>query len=253
MEHDVDSGSRTFEPILRTKLYRPSLPAGLVDRERLIRVMNRARDVPLTLVSAPAGYGKSVLVAQWAAQLDRPVAWLSLENSDSEPREFLRYFLAAVDTVSPGACDATRTLLKAASLPPVPVFAGYLLNDLEAIDAPCAIVLDDYHRIDPPSPVHDLMIRLLEHPPAQFRFVVLTRQDPPLPLSSLRAGDRINDVRLQDLQFTGHETSEFLSATVDLSVSDEVLTHLKHEVEGWAWGCGSCRWHCSRSATPKFF
>ncbi len=125
-----------------------------------------------------------------------------------------------MDTASPGACDATRELLAAGSLAPVPVLASYLLNDLDAIDGPCAIVFDDYHRIEPLSPVHDLMLRVLEHPPRQFRFVVLARQDPPFDLPSLRAGHRINEVRLQDLRFTAHETGEFLSATADLSVSD---------------------------------
>ncbi|MDH3784290.1 MAG: hypothetical protein OEV00_03070, partial [Acidobacteriota bacterium] len=192
--------------------------------------------MPLTLVSAPAGYGKSILVAQWVEQLDNPIAWLSLDASDSEPRTFLQYFLAAVDTVSPGACDATRELHEASSLAPIPILAGYLLNDLDAIGVPCDIVLDDYHRIDPASPVHDLMNRMLEHPPAQFRFVVLTRQDPPFDLPSLRADHRINEVRLQDLRFTVRETREFLSATTDRSVSDEGLTHLDREVEGWAVG-----------------
>ena len=165
-----------------------------------------------------------------------PIAWLSLDASDGDLTAFLRYFLAAVEKVLPGACDATRELVETGSPAPVPVLAGSLLNDLDAMDAPCAIVLDDYHRIDPPSPVHDLMIRILEHPPEQFRFVVLTRQDPPLDLPSLRAGDRINDVRLQDLRFTGHEASEFLSSSASLSVSDEVLTHLERDVEGWAVG-----------------
>ena len=236
VKHGKDRGTATFDPILRTKLYRPQLTGDLIDRARLIPPMNRAREVPLTLVSAPAGYGKSVLVAQWVEQLDCPIAWLSLDASDSELRTFLQYFLAAAGTASPGAFDATRSLLQAASLAPVPTLAGYLLNDLDSINAPCGIVLDDYHRIDPASPVHDLMIRMLAHPPAQFRFVVLTRQDPPFDLPSLRAGHRINDVRLQDLRFTGHETSELLSATTDLSVSDEVLTHLEREVEGWAVG-----------------
>ncbi|MCP3882431.1 MAG: transcriptional regulator, partial [Sulfitobacter sp.] len=192
--------------------------------------------VPLTLVSAPAGYGKSVLVDQWAEQLDGGIAWLSLDASDSELRTFLQYFVAAVDTVSPGACDATRELLQAASRAPVPVLTGHLLNDLSAIDAPCGIVLDDYHRIEILSPVHDLMLRILEHPPRHFRFVVLTRQDPPFGLLSLRAGHRINEVRLMDLRFTEHETREFLSLTTDLSVRDEALAHLQHEVEGWAVG-----------------
>jgi LuxR family maltose regulon positive regulatory protein len=235
MEHDVGSGSQALEPILRTKLHRPQLNAELVSRDRLIKVMDHAGEVPLTLVSAPAGYGKSVLAAQWVEQLDNPVAWFSVDASDSELRVFLQYFFAAVDTVSPGACDATRELLAAGSLAPVPVLAGYLLNDLDAM-APCAIVLDDYHRIEPLSPVHELMIRMLEHPPAQFRLVVASRQDPSFDLPSLRAAHRINEVRLQDLRFTGHETSEFLSATTDISVSDEALAHLEREVEGWAAG-----------------
>jgi LuxR family maltose regulon positive regulatory protein len=208
----------------------------LVNRERLIKAMNRAHEVPLTLVSAPAGYGKSVLVAQWVGLLDSPVAWLSLDASDSELRAFLLYFVAAVDTVLPGACEATRDLLAAGSLAPVPTLATYLLNDLDGMDTPGAIVLDDYHTIDPLSPVQDLMFRMLEHPPRQFRFVVLTRQDPPFELPSLRAGQRINELRMRDLRFTGHETSEFLSVTADRSVSGEALTHLERDVEGWAVG-----------------
>ena len=99
MKDEVGSSARRFDPVLRTKLHPLQLTPGLIDRERLIRQMNRALEVPLTLVSAPAGYGKSVLVAQWAAQLDSPIAWLSLDAGDSEPRAFLQYFLAAVDTV----------------------------------------------------------------------------------------------------------------------------------------------------------
>ncbi len=236
MEDTVGSGGRLFEPILRTKLHRPQPNAELIDRDRLITVMNAAREVPLTLVSAPAGYGKSVLVAQWAEQLDRPIAWLSLDASDSELRSFLQYFLAAVDTAFPGACDTTRELLAPGSLAPMPVLAGYLLNDLDAIDAPCSIVLDDYHRIEPTSPVHGLMLRMLEHPPAKFHFVVATRQDPPFDLPSLRAAHRMNEVRLQDLQFTGHEMREFLNATADDSVSDEAIAHIEREVEGWVAG-----------------
>ena len=225
-----------FNPILRTKLHRPQLDADLVYRDRLIELLNRARKVPLTLVSAPAGYGKSVLVAQWAQQLESPIAWVSLDAGDSELRAFLQYLIAAVDTVRPGACDATRELLAAGALAPVPVLAGYLLNDLDAINTVCGIVIDDYHVIDPLSPVHDLMLRMLEHPPARFRFVVLTRQDPPFDLLGLRAAHRLNDVRLRDLRFTENETNEFLRATAGLSVSDEALTQLEREVEGWAVG-----------------
>ncbi len=236
MEDGTDNSTTVFNPILRTKLHRPQLTTGLVDRARLTTAMNRAHEVPLTLVSAPAGYGKSVLADQWAERLDRPVAWLSLDASDSELRTFLLYCLAALDAVSPGACEATRDLVTAGSLAPVPILATYLLNDLDGMDVPGAIVLDDYHNIDPLSPVHDLMLRILEHPPQRFRFVVLTRQDPPFDLPSLRAGNRINEIRLQDLRFTGRETSEFLRVTADRPVSDEALTQLERDVEGWAVG-----------------
>jgi LuxR family maltose regulon positive regulatory protein len=118
MENDIGTDTREFNPILRTKLHQLQLTAELVDRERLIKAMTRAHEVPLTLVSAPAGYGKSVLVAQWAEQSDSPVAWLSLDASDSELRAFLLYFVAAVDTVLPGACEATRDLLAAGPWPP---------------------------------------------------------------------------------------------------------------------------------------
>ena len=235
MEPDVGSGAQALQPILHTKLHPPQLQTDLVNRDRLIRVVNSAQGVPLTLVSAPAGYGKSVLAAQWVEKLDSRTAWLSLDASDNELRVFLQYFLAAVDTVSPGTCDATREILAAGSLPPVPVVTGYLLNDLNGM-APCAIVLDDYHRIEPLSPVHELMLRMLEHPPAQFRLIVLTRQDPPFDMTSLRAGHRVHEVRLQDLRFTEHETSEFLRRTADLTASNEALAHLQRNVEGWAVG-----------------
>ena len=103
MKHDVDNGTGAFNPILRTKLHRPQLSADVVNRDRLIKRIDSACDLPLTLVSAPAGYGKSVLVAQWVEQLDRAVAWLSLDADDSDPRTFLAYFLATVNNLMLGA------------------------------------------------------------------------------------------------------------------------------------------------------
>ena len=236
MKHDVDNGTGAFNPILRTKLHRPQLGSDLVNRERLIKTMDRSCEVPLTLVSAPAGYGKSVLVAQWIEKLDSPIAWLSLDTDDSDLQMFLAYFLAAVNNLVPGACSATREFLQAASAPLVPVLASYLLNDLDAMDTPCAIVLDDYHRIEPLSPVQELMRRMLAHPPSRFRFIILTRHDPPLDLPNLRAGHCICDVRSQDLRFTATEIGEFWNLILDLSISDEAVRTLDREVEGWAAG-----------------
>jgi len=236
MNDKENSSGPIFNPILQTKLHRPQLTADLVNRDRLIEVMNRGREVPLTLVSAPAGYGKSVLVSQWCEQLDCPTAWLSLDADDSDLRTFLEYVLAALDGVVRDACKATRGLLEAASPLPVPIVANYLLNDLDAMDTSCTVVLDDYYRIEALSPVQELMSRMLVHPPRQFHFIIMTRHDPSLDLPSLRARHSINDVRLQDLRFTANEIAEFLNAKQDFPISDAAFNTLDFEVEGWAAG-----------------
>ncbi|WP_455222785.1 LuxR C-terminal-related transcriptional regulator [Kaarinaea lacus] len=232
----MDNGPIAFNPILQTKLHRPQLTADLVNRNSLIEVMNRVRELPLTLVSAPAGYGKSVLVAQWCEQLDFPTAWLSLDADDSDLRTFLEYFLAAIDGVVPNACKASRDLLEAVSPLPVQVVANYLLNDLDAMDTLFTMVLDDYHRIEALSPVQELMRCMLVHPPRKFHFIILTRHDPPLDLASLRAGHSINDVRLQDLRFTATEIGEFLNVKQDFSINDVDIKTLDFKVEGWVAG-----------------
>ena len=232
----MENGPEVFNPILQTKLHRPQLTADLVKRNRLIELMDRMREMPLTLVSAPAGYGKSVLVAQWCEQLDCPTAWLSLDADDSDLRTFLEYFLAALDGIVHGACKSTRELLKATSPLPVPVVANYLLNDLDAMGTPCTMVLDDYDRIEALSPVQELMRRMLAYPPRKFQLIMLTRHDPPLGLSSLRAAHRVNDVRLHDLRLTTTETGEFLNVRQDFTISDAAVKKLDLQVEGWVAG-----------------
>ena len=223
-------------PILRTKLHRPSVTADLVPRARLLELLGGSLHVPLTLVSAPAGYGKSVLVSQWAEQLDFPVAWVSLNGDDSDLRRFLKYLLSAIDSMASGAGRKTASLLTAAELPSVAVLTSHLINELDAIDSPCAIVLDDYHEIDLASPVHRVVDSVLKHPPRNVRLVLITRRDPPLQLASLRANGQAAEVRLQDLRFTLPETVEMLSLSAGLTASDDALANLQHEVEGWAVG-----------------
>ena len=222
--------------ILRTKLHRPPVGSDLVHRDRLLELIGEGSATPLTVVSAPAGYGKSVLVSQWMEALDHPCAWLSLDENDSELKGFLRYLLAAIETVIPGACPFTAGLMAAPELPPAPVVADHLTNELDTLGTPFFIALDDYHRIARSSPVHDFMVRLLEYPPPGVHLVVITRRAPPLPLIRLRADNRVTEVRLRDLRFSGPETADFLSRVVGLSVSETVLENLWTEVEGWAVG-----------------
>ena len=229
-------GERYGDPILRTKLHRPKVTGDIVRRQRLHEQMDLGLETPLTLVSAPAGYGKSMLVSHWAESLDHPCAWVSLDRTDSELEPFVAYFLAAVESLFPESCRETATLLHAANLPPVPVLARSLANELDVLDTPFVLVLDDYHRIAPSSTVHELFTQLLEHPPHPLRLVLTTRHDPPLGLSALRAGNRLRELRLQDLRFTESETAELLAMTAKIAVSEDALANLQNEVEGWAVG-----------------
>jgi LuxR family maltose regulon positive regulatory protein len=181
----------------------------LVARTQLLQRLERNRRRPLTLVCAPAGYGKNTLVGGWLETCDSPHAWISLDDEDNELRQFLSYLLASLETLFPDAVRTTRALVEAATLPPLSRLAESLNNDLDRIERDFVLVLDDYHRIREDS-VHDLLTELLHHPPQSLHLVLVGRNDPPLPLSSIRALAHLNEIRLQQLRFTSAETSAFL-------------------------------------------
>jgi LuxR family maltose regulon positive regulatory protein len=191
---------------------------------------------PVTLVVAPAGYGKSMLVSHWAESLEGPCAWVSLDEGDAELGHFLRYVVAAIQKVVPGACEETAELLQSGQLPPGPVLTLTLANELDALDAPVVLVLDDYHRISMESGVHEFVDRLVEHPPEPLRLILTTRRDPPLSLTTLRAASRLTEVRLQDLRFTTPETAEFLATAGKITVAEGALANVQQRIEGWAVG-----------------
>lgn len=151
-------------PVLRTKLYTPAQPVDLVPRADLLARLDAGRTRPLTLVSAPAGYGKSVLISSWLAHSDWTSAWLSLDTGDGALRWFLSYFVSAVQTVVPTACESSQNLTTSRELPSVNAIAATLINELDALAQPLILVLDDYHRIDIKSPVHELLQLLLARP-----------------------------------------------------------------------------------------
>ncbi|MEE9562739.1 MAG: hypothetical protein V3W50_06695, partial [Thermoanaerobaculia bacterium] len=220
--------------ILRTKLHRPPVTEDLVRRTRLHERMDLGQETPLTLVSAPAGYGKSMLVSQWVEMSEEPCAWLSLDADDSDLSTFVTYLLASVRTLFPDACTQTESLIIAPQQPAMQVLGGHLVNELDAIDTAFTLALDNYQRIAPSSEVHDLLRFLLEYPPLPLRLVVMTRHEPPLAMTTLRARDRVTEIRMQDLRFTETEISDFLEKTADLKVSTEALANLHHQTEGWA-------------------
>ena len=176
-----------LNPLLRTKLYAPRPRSPLVPRSHLVERLQQGVEGVLTLVSAPAGFGKTTLLAQWLAETRRPVAWLSLEPEDNDPTRFLAYLIAALQTLDPHIGTTALALLHTPQPPlPEPVLAE-LANELVSREGgDFVLVLDDYHIITA-DPIHRGMTFLLEHLPPQMHLILATRADPPLPLARLRA------------------------------------------------------------------
>ncbi len=215
--------------LLRTKLYAPRVKRQLVDRPRLVDVGRPA----LLLVSAPAGFGKSTLLAQVLARDSGPsVAWLSLDSGDSDPALFWAYVLAAIRTAAPEVGDSARALLEAPGGTPITSVLTSLLNDLAATDHEVVLVLDDYHVVHDPG-IHEAMAFLVDHLPVQLRLVIATRSDPPLPLPRLRARGELVEVRAGDLRFTEQETAAYLR-TMGLDLTAGAVSALEGRTEGWA-------------------
>ena len=221
--------------VLQTKLYRPPLQADLVARKGLIELLERERNRPLTLISAPAGYGKSILAAQWLERSSLPGAWLSLDEGDNSPRSFLAYFVAAVRQHAPTACQSIHRLLNAAELPQLSVLADMLGNELEALSAPFILVLDDFHRITNVD-IYVLLDRLLAYPPRSLHLVILTRQDPPLRIAVMRASGLAVEIREADLRFSAEETRSVLHNVADVTPDPDTLASIMVDLEGWIVG-----------------
>jgi LuxR family maltose regulon positive regulatory protein len=207
----------------------------LVARTQLLQQLEQNRQRPLTLVCAPAGYGKSILVSHWLETCDCPSAWVSLDDKDNDLRQFLSYFLAAVETLFPDALRKTRALIEATTLPPLSRLTESLINDLDRIERAFVLVLDDYHRIRA-NPIHNLLTELLRHPPQRLHLVLAGRNDPPMPLHSLRALGQLSEIRLQDLRFTSAETAEFLQHLLRAEVDAAVAAAWQEKTEGWVAG-----------------
>ncbi len=222
-------------PILRTKLHRPTLFPDLVPRSDLVARLEELRRRPLTLVSSAAGYGKSTMASLWLEAWDGPYGWLSLDEDENDLRKFTNYLLAAIRNTFPGACDTTRSLLQDPELPPVSVLSRHLVNDLDQIEDPFILVLDDFHKIREKT-VHDLMGALLAHPPQNLHLMLLTRRDPPLLTSRLRGRGQVNEIGSADLHFTVAETTVFLENTLGLTVDVKTADTIQEKLEGWPAG-----------------
>jgi LuxR family maltose regulon positive regulatory protein len=224
-------------PILATKLYVPPSRRRVVLRPRLIERLNGglAAGNKLTLVSAPAGFGKTTLIGEWVAGCGRRAAWLSLDEGDSDPSRFLTYLIAALQTVAPGIGEGVLTVLQSPQPPPPESMLTALLNDITTIQTDFVVVLDDYHVLDA-KPVDDALAFLVEHLPPQLHLVIATREDPALPLARLRARGQLTELRAADLRFTPSEAAGFLHEVMNLDLSTEEVAALDARTEGWIAG-----------------
>ncbi len=230
--------------LLQTKLHQPLIPRALIDRPRLSEQLNACIDYPLTLICAPAGYGKTTLVCAWLNRISAersgegsplPSAWLSLDEEESDLSQFLRYFIAALRSIFPHACEATLMLLQASRQPPLNAFYTTFCNDLDNLPGEALLVLDDYQFIRGKE-VHDLLGELVRHWPKPLHLVLISRIDPPLPLTSLRAKKKILEIRTQDLRFSPQETSLYLDRSLFIHLDEVTLSLVNERFEGWPTG-----------------
>ena len=229
--------------ILATKLYVPPPRPTTVLRSRLLAQLNEGVDRKLTLLSAPAGFGKTTLVSEWlagepsgpAGLQARPVAWLSLDEGDNDPTRFLAYLVAALQTIASNLGDAVLAVLHSAQPPPTESILTTLLNEITTISHKFVLVLDDYHVIDA-SAIDQALTFLLEHLPPQMHLVITSREDPQLPLARYRARGQLTELRAADLRFTPVEAAEFLNRGMGMQLAADEIAALETRTEGWIAG-----------------
>ena len=231
------------ETLLRTKLFVPPLRSNLVPRPRLIERLNQGlqQNHKLTLVSAPAGFGKTTLVSEWVVGSDRPTAWLSPDEGDNDPIRFLTYLVAALQIIKENFAERVLALLQSPQPPPTESILTALLNEISTISDKFILVLDDYDvidatAVDASTSVDDALTFLLEHLPPQMHLVITTREDPSLPLARYRVRGQLTELRASDLRFTNSEAAGFLNQVMGLNLSAENIAALETRTEGWIAG-----------------
>jgi LuxR family maltose regulon positive regulatory protein len=222
-------------PLLATKLYIPRLRPNVVLRPRLSERLNEGLHRNLTLISAPAGFGKTTLVSEWVEGIERPAAWLSLDEGENDPTRFLTYLVAALQTIAATIGEGVLSVLQSPQPPPPEAMLTALLNDITTISDHFVLVLDDYHVIAA-KPVDHALTFLLEHLPPHMHLVIATREDPQLPLARLRARGQLTEVRTVDLRFTHAEAASFLNQVMGLTLSAQDIAALETRTEGWIAG-----------------
>ena len=241
--------------LIATKLHIPAAHADLIPRPQLFRLLEEGLQAPLTLVSAPAGFGKSMLMAGWLHS--RPdqelrIAWLSLDESDNEQGIFWRYFISALQNAAGKIGETALSMLSANNGPGIQTVLATLLNELALMDAPVLLVLDDYHLIKAPE-IHENLKFFLDHQPAGVHIAILTREDPALGLARRRARRQLVEIRAAGLRFDASEAAEFLNQSHKLSLTSEQIQTLEQRTEGWITGLQMAALSLQGRDTAQFF
>jgi len=221
--------------LLRTKLFIPRTRGNIVPRPRLVDRLNAGLDKKLTLIAAPAGFGKTTLLSEWIPNSPRSVTWLFLDEGDNDPTQFWAYFIASLQGLHPDLGASALALIQSPQAPPINSILTELINEVIAFSDPFASVLDDYHFIDS-QPIHEALTFLIDHLPANMHLVITTREYPPLPLARWRAQNQLTEIRARGLRFTPEETEAFLSGVMGLELSKQDVATLEERTEGWAAG-----------------
>jgi LuxR family maltose regulon positive regulatory protein len=223
--------------LLATKLYRPSIPPKRVQRPHLIQRLNEGLESgrQITLASAPAGFGKTTCISEWVNALDCPVTWLSLDAADDAPGCFLAYLGAALQKVDANLGRKIEGVLRSGQLPPSEIISTTLSNDIQELESRFLLVLDDFQVIQDRF-ILQVLEGLVANLPQPLHLVLLTREDPPLPLARLRANNQLTEIRAGDLRFANPEADRFLNEVMGLSLSQADIAVLEDKTEGWIVG-----------------
>lgn len=240
--------------LLSTKLRRPIFPPKRVQRPQLVQRLNEGLSAgrPLTLVSAPAGFGKTMCVSEWLNTLDVPVTWLSLDSTDDDPGRFFTYVIAALQKIDESLGREVGSVLRSGQLPPGEIISTTLINDVLAWDGRCLLVLDDFQVIQDRFILH-VMETLLINLPRSLHLVLITREDPPLPLARLRANNQLTEIRAGDLRFSDREAEQFLNEVMGLTLSSADIAALDDRTEGWIVGLQLAGFSMRDRANPASF
>jgi LuxR family maltose regulon positive regulatory protein len=221
--------------ILETKLNPPALSRNHISRFHLIENLNNRENRKLTIVSAPAGFGKTTLLAEWAAENLGQVAWLSLDKEDNDPTRFWSYVVAALQKTHNSLGSGLTPIIRTPQHFSVDVFLAGLIDQVSRVLAPITIILDDYHLIESKS-IHETLFKLIPRLPDQVNTIISTRSDPPFPLGRLRSTRRLCELRIKDIRFNLEETIQFLNHEVEWSLSRDEISFLNQKTEGWIAG-----------------